>query len=247
MSLFKKVWEKLRGQNNDSVSISKKKAGLLLIATGRYDVFILPLIESADKWFLKNHEVTYFLFTDTQMEINHPRVVKIPHEHKPFPYPTLFRYNTFVRHESCFGEMDYLFYCDIDMLFVDKVGDEILSERVFTQHPGYYGRRGTPETNPASLAYVAPGEQMQYFAGGFNGGTREEFMKMAKTIDANIRKDLEKDIIAVWHDESHMNRYAIDNPPTKILSPSYCYGESMKIPFKKRLLALDKDHAALRN
>ena len=41
-------------------------------------------------------------------------------------------------------------------------------------------------------------------------------------------------------------RYFIDNKPTKILNPSYCYGESMNIPFDKKLLALDKKHEIVR-
>jgi len=44
-----------------------------------------------------------------------------------------------------------------------------------------------------------------------------------------------------------MNRYFIDNKPTKILSPSYCYGESMNIPFERRLIALDKNHSEVRS
>lgn len=52
--------------------------------------------------------------------------------------------------------------------------------------------------------------------------------------------------MAVWHDESHWNRYCIDHKPTTILSPSYCYPESWNLPYKKRLLALDKDHIAYR-
>ena len=227
--------------------VGRKKVGLLLIATGKYDVFIRPLIESAEKWFLKNHDVTYFLFTDSKEEFENPKIVKIFQEHRSFPMPTLLRYHTFVVNQSVFAEMDFLFYSDIDMLFVDEVGDEILGRRVFTQHPGFYGQRGTPETNRKSLAYVGKKEKMQYFAGGFNGGTKEEFIRMSTVIDNNIQKDLENDVIAVWHDESHLNRYAIDNPPTKILSPSYCYGESMDIPFKKKLIALDKNHQALRN
>ena len=49
-----------------------------------------------------------------------------------------------------------------------------------------------------------------------------------------------------WHHESHLNRYFIDNPPTIMLSPEYCYPENWDIPFKKRLLALDKNHEECR-
>jgi hypothetical protein len=44
-----------------------------------------------------------------------------------------------------------------------------------------------------------------------------------------------------------MNRYFIDNQPTKILDPSYCYPESWNIPFNKKLLALDKNHSDVRS
>ena len=40
------------------------KVGLLIIATNKYIQFLQPLIESADNHFLKNQEVTYFVFTN---------------------------------------------------------------------------------------------------------------------------------------------------------------------------------------
>lgn len=71
---------------------------------------------------------------------------------------------------------------------------------------------------------------------------------MAKTISENIEIDLkEHNIIAQWHDESHMNRYFHQNTPTIELSPSYCYPESWSLPFNKKLLALDKNHSEIRN
>ena len=70
---------------------------------------------------------------------------------------------------------------------------------------------------------------------------------MAKIITENIYQDLKNNIIAIWHDESHLNRFYIDNKPTLILSPSYCYPESWNLPYKKRLLALDKNHKEVRS
>jgi len=223
------------------------KIGLLLIATGKYDRFVGPLVESARKYFMKNHEVTYFLFTDSDKFNNEDNVISTPKTHEPFPAPTLKRYETFYNYRHELIKMDYLFYSDVDMLFVDEVGDEILSERVGTIHPGYVGGRGTPETRKESLACVYEHEKMNYYAGGFNGGTAKNFLDMCEKLNNNIQKDLEKGIIAIWHDESHMNRYFIDNPPTKSLSPSYCYPESWTLPYKKKLLALDKNHNEVRN
>ena len=222
------------------------KIGLLIIATNKYLQFLQPFISSADKFFCNNHEVTYFVFTNEYVKIESTRkIIKIHTEHKKWPWMTLGRYKIFSEESNRLSNMDYLYYSDVDMRFSDFVGDEILSQRVATQHPGYFERRGTPETNPLSLACVRDDEKMQYFAGGFNGGSSEEYLKMAKCISNNIDIDMLNNIIAIWHDESHMNRYFIDNPPTKILSPSYCYGEGMKIPFRPKLISIDKNNAEL--
>lgn len=223
------------------------KIGLLLISTGKYDRFVQPLLDSARQYFMKNHELTFFLFTDSERWNNEKDVVCIFKRHEPFPAPTLKRYETFSSNESLFNDMDYLFYCDVDMLFVSEVGDEILSDRVATIHPGFMGGRGTPETRKESLAYVPQTQQMIYFAGGFNGGRTTVFLEMCRVLSNNIKKDLENNIIAIWHDESHMNRYFIDNPPTLKLTPAYCYPESWNLPFQKKLLALDKNHEEVRN
>jgi histo-blood group ABO system transferase len=225
------------------------KIGLLIISTNKYTRFLQPLIESADKFFLPKKEVSYFIFTNKDIEIfSNRKVVKIDVEHMEWPWMTLGRYKIFSDNSDALSEMDYLFYCDVDMRFVDVVGDEILSNRVATQHPGYYDRRGTPETNPLSLACVYDHEEMQYFAGGFNGGTSNEYLKMASHISNNIDIDYSKGLIAIWHDESHMNRYFIDNKPTKILDPSYCCVEQwIDCPFGRRLLALDKNHSEIRS
>lgn len=223
------------------------KVGLLIIATNKYIQFLQPLIESADKYFLPNQEVTYFIFTNQELNLDSKRnIITTNIEHKEWPWMTLGRYQIFSDNSNILSDMDYLYYCDADMKFLDIVGNEILSDRVATQHCGYYGVRGTPETNPKSLAYVSPDEEMQYLAGGFNGGSSEEYLKMSKVLSDRINDDFSRGLIAVWHDESHMNRYFIDNKPTLILDPGYCFHEGSTRPFKKRLLALSKNHTEIR-
>lgn len=225
------------------------KIGLLVIATGKYIKFIAPLSKSVKINFLKNHEITMFIFTDSEDFKPQNNQIVIRQPHLPWPKPTLYRYDTFKKNEALLKEMDYLFYCDADMLVVDTVSDEILSDLVGTCHPGYYNKPRhfyTYETNPQSKAYIAPNEGVMYYAGGFNGGKTEHFFKLINTCAQNIKTDEENGIIAVWHDESHMNRYFVDNPPTLKLNPSYCYPESSNIPFHKRIIALDKNHQEMR-
>ena len=44
---------------------------------------------------------------------------------------------------------------------------------------------------------------------------------MSKNLSDNVDKDLENNIIAVWHDESHLNKYCYDNPPELVLDSRY--------------------------
>lgn len=218
--------------------------GFCITATGRYIEFVKPLICSARKYFLKNHTVTFFVFTDGQ--ISGHDIVVIPHRRLGWPYDTLMRFAVYDEHKELFAHQDYIFACDADMLFVASVGDEILGDRVGTQHPGFVGRRGTYETNSASTACVRANEGDIYFAGGFYGAKTSEFLALVQETTEHIREDLSCGMVAVWHDESHLNRYFIDHAPTVILSPSYCYPESWKLPYVKRLLALDKNHSEYR-
>jgi histo-blood group ABO system transferase len=155
-----------------------------------------------------------------------------------------------LKQEEELKKMDYLFYSDADMLFVDKVGNEALGDLVATLHPGFYNRprnQFSYETRPESATYIPPNEGTSYFAGGFNGGKTSEYLKMARACRDMIDADEKKGIIPVWHDESAMNCYLSKNPPTTILSPSYCYQEGAALPFHQRLIALNKDHAEMRS
>ena len=223
--------------------------GLLVIATGKYDRFIPALYKSMKNHFLKNHNVTMFVFSDQEIPKKEDLKV-IYQQHEPWPNSTLKRYHIFDKNKEELQKMDYLYYCDADMLFVDEVGDEILPDLEFdlvaTEHPGFFGGGNSYEKRKESSAFVDNNEGEIYYAGGFNGGTSEAFLKMSEVIKNRIDEDLEKNIIAVWHDESHINRYLIDNKP-KVLSPSYCYPENLNIPFEKKLLALIKNHKEIRS
>lgn len=232
-------------------TVSAANVALLVMATGKYIVFAEPLFNSARRYFCPGHQVTFFVFTDKYFPPTDD-VVCIYQAKLGWPFDTLKRYHAYLGQRDLLAQQDYIYACDVDMLFVDTVGDEILGERVATLSPGFVKEspfprvRGAYDTNPLSTACVRDDEGEFYFAGGFYGGTSEEFIKILETNVANIDIDLQNGIIAEWHDESHWNRYCIDHKPTIILSPSYCYPENWQMPYHKRLLALDKNHAELR-
>jgi histo-blood group ABO system transferase len=229
------------------------KVCILTIATNKYIQFVEPLYNTITQHFPEDWEINCVIFTDHEVETSdNVRVCLIDHE--PWPMPTLKRYNYFVKEKDFILEHDYCFYLDADMRIDAPVGDEILGDLVATIHP--YKFMETPEQfsyerRVESLAYIPMGEGINYFAGGFNGGKTESFIKMSEVIAGRVNEDLENGIVAIWHDESHMNRYMIDNPPSTILTPSYCFAEEFignsSYPYEPKIIALKKNHSALRS
>jgi histo-blood group ABO system transferase len=228
-----------------NASEKKLEIGLCVMATGRYNTYAERFIESCRQYFFKDHNVTYFVFADGEIQ-EADDVVKVYQKRLGWPYDTMMRFHTYEQHKELYEKLDYLFASDADMLFVAPVGEEMLGDLVGTQHPGFVSQRGSYETNPKSTACVRKNEGKIYFAGGFYGGKKESVIKLRQQTIRNVDRDLKRNFIAVWHDESHLNRYFIDHPPSVVLSPAYCYPESWNIPYPKKLLALDKNHESMR-
>jgi len=233
---------------------SEMKICILNIATNKYIQFVEQLLNSVEENFLNGHEISALVFTNHEIEENSDNVKISQIDHEPWPIPTLKRYHYFLKEKDYISQFDYCFYMDVDMRIENKVGNEILGGLVATQHPYqtfYPKEQRSYERNPKSLAYVAQGEEGDnYYAGGFNGGSTERFLEMSEVIAKRVDEDLKNEVIALWHDESHMNRYLIDNPPTLSLTPSYCFAEEQlnnpQYPYEPKIIALKKNHSELR-
>jgi hypothetical protein len=131
---------------------------------------------------------------------------------------------------------DSVYYCDVDMTFVSRIGGDDISVKgiVATEHPGYVGEGGPVEKRIESTAFLEICQP--YFAGGFVGGSTEEFLKMSKAIAANIDEDRRYGILAIWHDESHLNKYLHDNPPARILGPEFCSPATSESKYYQEIL-----------
>ena len=230
------------------------KVCILTIATNKYIQFVERLLDNIEENFLNGHDIQCLLFTDHEVETS-DNVTVSQIDHEPWPMPTLKRYNYFIKEKEFISQFDYCFYFDVDMGLVDKVGDEVLSDLVATMHPYqtfYPKEQRSYDRNSKSLAYVSLGEEGDnYYAGGFNGGTTKRFLEMSEVLSERVSKDLENKVVALWHDESHMNRYLINNPPTLSLTPSYCFAEeqmgNLDYPYEPKIIALKKNHNELRS
>ena len=171
-----------------------------------------------------------------------------------WPYPTLMRYHLMLQQEEYLQKFDYIFFLDLDMRVINYVGDEILGDGLtMAQHPMYALRQEfwpPYEPNPASAAWFKqPGRVLEvngqklfqplYAAGGFQGGPTPAFIKAMKAMRKGIDDDFAINYIARWNDESHWNRYLLDNTPAVVLSPSYVYPDSMVKEYYVKLWGRD--------
>lgn len=232
--------------------------GLLVIATNKYINFLNPLVESVNKYFLTNHTVHIFCFTNIVNHKTYDNVRLVEQEHMDWPFTTLKRYEIFHKNKHLFSDMNYLYYLDVDMLINEAIGDEFLpneKDLVCVIHPGY--RRDmlqSFERRYISKAFVDFNHHI-YHCGGVQGGKKDAYLKVCEILSKNILEDLNRGIIAIWHDESHWNNYLVNNPDSyKELDCDYCYPQDppekpglWNLPYKRKIIALHKNHAEVRS
>jgi len=235
------------------------KIGILYICTGKYIRFFDSFFESAELHFLKGNEIHYFVFTDGNLDIfaSCDRIHRIEQPKLGWPHDTLMRFHMFSRISDLLTTMDFLFFFNANMRFVEDIENDILPDEsdhwlVGVIHPVFVGRdkvEFTYDNNPKSTAYIPKGEGDFYYQGCLSGGRSREYLSLSHELLRNIDIDQSKGIIALWHDESHLNRYFLNHKP-KRLDPGYAYPEDWDIPFEKKIVQLDKNkkggHAFLR-
>lgn len=177
------------------------------------------------------------------IDLRKQKDIKIfPTESIEWPFPTLLRYHLFLQQEELLKEYDYIFYCDVDMRFVNVVGDEILGDGLTAaQHPMYAlsSQYWPPyEPNPQSACYIPrPGKIINdkgkprfmplYYAGGFQGGKSDMWIQAMKEMKRMIDHDLDMNYVPIWNDESAWQEYLFKNEPSIVLTPSYIYPDSL--------------------
>lgn len=231
------------------------RIGILYICTGKYDIFWKDFYISCERFFFANNTTItkeYYVFTDAEslfMEENNPHIHKIYQKNLGWPDNTLKRFHMFLRiKDQLIKDTDFLYFFNANLLFMQPIGPEILPETtsnglVGAQHPGFYNKpknEYTYERSKKSTAYIPFDQGTCYYQGALSGGRTIEYLELCEHIKNQTDIDSQHDIIAVWHDESHINRYFIDHPP-KTLSPAYLYPEGWDLPFEKIILIRDKN------
>ena len=202
--------------------------------------------------FVKNSQKEYFVFTDAQSlykETSCPYIHKVFQENLGWPDNTLKRFHMFNRIKEQLSCFDYIIFFNANCLCISEVKEEDFLPKknenfVFCKHAGFYNAKSflyPYERKKNSSAYIKRGQGKYYVQGALIGGRATSFIKMSEELMNNINKDFENNIIAKWHDESHLNHFIINRTDFRILPPSFLYPENWKIPFEKKIQLSDKN------
>ncbi len=228
-----------------------KKIAICFIGTNKYYNFFENYYKSAKQKFLTDCEKKFLLFTDKDVQVpDDVSLYKI--EHKNWPFITLMRFKIINLAEEEIKKYDWFVFVDADMFFNEPVKYEDFfddSKSLFgVQHPGFIDSIGTFEFNKNSLAAVdvTSDNLSTYWQGCLWGGKVNHALRMTKELEKRIDHDLKNNIIAVWHDESHMNKYFIENfHNVNTLDSGFAYPEKWILPFNKKIIHIHKNNGAL--
>ncbi|XP_069054954.1 globoside alpha-1,3-N-acetylgalactosaminyltransferase 1-like isoform X2 [Lepisosteus oculatus] len=211
-----------------------------VFAVGKYIRFLKAFLESAEEHYLVGFRVHYYVFTDQPGEVpgvslgpgRNLTAIRVP-KFDRWQEISLRRMEIIRKtiEEQIRREAHFIYCLDVDMLFHDRVGAEVLGELVAALHPWFYyfNRDQFPyERRPASAAYVPQGQGDFYYQAAVFGGVLENVHRLAKTCEDNLVVDKRNDIEAAWQEESHLNKYLIRHKPTKLLSPEYIWDDKKR-------------------
>lgn len=233
------------------------KLAVIFIGTNKYLNFLPTWHEACEQYLAPSTEKKYFVFTDGELE-GIPDNVKTYHqEHLPWPNITLYRFGTILKAKEDLKDYDYILFLDADMRIVDTVKEEeLFSDKKYigVHHPCHFmGMNphtkfpGAFETDTRSCAAISEGDDIStYWQGCLWGGKVPHVLDMIEELNDRVKRDDERGIVAVWHDESQMNKFFVENKnDVHTLGPQFAYPEVFAgyCEFEPVIVHLAKDNS----
>lgn len=213
------------------------KLAVLFIGTNKYANFLPSWYESCEKYLVPKVEKKYFVFTDGELQGTPDNIVPYYQEHLPWPLITLKRWDTILKASDELENFDYVLFLDADTRVVAEVSEiDLLTEKKYigVHHPCHYlgmtphdKYPGAFETREDSTAGIVDGDDTSvYFQGCLWGGKVPYVLDMVRELDKRTMNDYDRDVIAVWHDESQMNKFFSERrEDINVLGPQFAYPE----------------------
>ncbi|KAK5915185.1 hypothetical protein CesoFtcFv8_000802 [Champsocephalus esox] len=179
------------------------RVAVLVFAVGKYTSFLKGFLESAEKYFLIDFRVTYYIFTDNEKEV--PKI-KLARGRNiavvPIPGAGVLgrmKWATITIDNQIRKETDYLYMMDIDSVFHNS------------------------RISQSTVCCSSPWLLQEHIEG-------RDVYKLVRYCYKQSEEDAKNKIEAIWQEESHLNKYLLYNKPTKVLSPEYLWSDYDGIP-----------------
>jgi hypothetical protein len=234
------------------------KVAIIFIGTGKYLNFLPSWYESCEEYLLPNVDKKYIIFSDGDISEKPDNAIVIPQEHLDWPYITLYRFKMLTKIFEELQDCDWLLFLDADTRVIDTVTSEELfddtKKYIGVHHPCHYLQMPPHNQKPGAFeirgfsnaAITDDDDTSVYFQGCVWGGKIPEVLDMITELDRRIDEDHDKNVIAEWHDESHLNKfYAERSDEVNIIPPSFAYPEVFadQCTFEPKIVHLSKDNS----
>ncbi|KAF7652221.1 hypothetical protein LDENG_00099730 [Lucifuga dentata] len=236
------IWEGMFDPNLFDQKHRKQNTfvALTVFAVGSYlDAYLKTFLTSAERHFMLGLPVTYYVFTDMpekvpKLNVTPERNIKVVEveKHSRWQDISMMRMKTLsdiiesdIRHTH-----SHVFCFDVDQEFTSRFGSEALGESVALLHAHFYKlpkNTFTYDRNPKSKAFMEMESGDYYYHAAVFGGSWSSVQAVADSCYLNIVEDKMNNVEALWHDESHLNKYFWLHKPSRLLSPEYCWDQNI--------------------
>ena len=233
------------------------KVAISFIGTGKYLNFLPKWYEAVTENFLPEAEKTFLVFTDGNGDFPED-IITYKQEHLDWPFITLKRFEILQKAEKEIEENDWFVFLDADLIPVTKIS----AEEFFDDSKPYFGVHhpchflGMPPHNQPpgafdvtalSNACIEEGDDISVYYQGCLWGAKGSVMKeLLQHFTDKINDDLTRNVIAQWHDESHLNKFFSQNrDKVNTLHPQYSFPEvfAQYCDFEPKMVHLAKDNS----
>jgi hypothetical protein len=234
------------------------RVAICFIGTGKYLNFLPQYYKNIEKYFLPNYKKTFLVFTDGELNDAPENVISYHQEHLEWPYVTLKRFEIIQKAKKEIEKCDWFVFLDADTLVVKEIHEDEFFD--FTKsffgvhHPCHFLKMpphdefpGAFEINPLSRSSITKKDDYSiYYQGCLWGGKVPEVLKLIEELDIRTKEDLDNNVIAVWHDESHLNKFFVEHKENvHTLGPEFAYPEVFEsyCNFEPKIVHLMKDNS----
>jgi hypothetical protein len=205
-----------------------RKINIVVNATNSYFILGLRFIKNFNKFYNGKNKISFHFFSDDNPKdyVNIKNLIYHNTSHKSWQDATNSKFINILNISNLLEENEYVYYFDADTNVNKYFTDEwFLDDIVGVEHFGnnsWMKDVKNYDRNPNSKAFIPFDTQHQqiYFQGACFGGIKNRVIDMCSQLYNNQIEDKKINYEPCVNDESYINNYFHNNPPTKVISSS---------------------------